>query len=388
MKLKLRTESSFNSPADTSSVVESAIDALISVESLRQSVQDMEELDVIHDNLQLVASSISRCNDVHSALEMLDATESVSNLLGVAEEKLTDKVALEGLGSAIIEAVKSFFKKCKEVISKIIDWIVNKFTGLKRKCKNLKDRASEILSSSKTGASQEALADQTERSHLKDVPAFAVYTLETGNINLVWVRKSGAQELGYLIKAGFGSLAVGKIKEIIDKTELTADEKTHLEKAIADIENADGIKTIRSIQDDISEKFNKTMDVDVEKTFKEDTLLKACKRIRDELLPDIEKRVDLCTTCKDNMSTIRKYLENLENGVGLSDDVVKGQGFQYAKRYCRAIVRNAMQTANADLLLQKRLLLVGECLLNYIEDAVNILRHTDPLKGDNEFTSR
>ena len=84
---------------------------------------EIDELDQVICNLQLVRDAVSTNKSPMDAMKMLDCVASVESLLGVAADKITKTVAMEGLG----DAIKNTFKKLVEAIKKFFRWIAELF---------------------------------------------------------------------------------------------------------------------------------------------------------------------------------------------------------------------------------------------------------------------
>ena len=120
MKLTLKSDHILSMKRDL-------VDEAMSLYTMRSEMQtltsEISEVKEIVDNLELISDAISNAHDARGAMEALGVVSQCCSLIGVAEDKISEKVALEGLGSKIWEGVRTFWEKIKAFFKKCVDFI-------------------------------------------------------------------------------------------------------------------------------------------------------------------------------------------------------------------------------------------------------------------------
>lgn len=148
------------------SVKRDLVDEAASLYTMRDEIQTLTseilEAKEIVDNLELVSNAISKTHDARGAMEALGVVSQCCSLIGVAEDKISEKAAIEGLGSKIWEGVVAFWEKIKAFFKKCVDFIKTLFSKDDKSSKQavLDEIESTLNNAGKSGStSTEAAAD-------------------------------------------------------------------------------------------------------------------------------------------------------------------------------------------------------------------------------------
>ena len=146
----------FNTDAPAESVVSPEVEMLEDMRELGEVKAEIEsligelpEMDAIYDNLTASIQCLTDAKNKDEAVLTLNIDHSIESLLSVAEDKITAKAALEGLGDKLKEWWKKFVDFIKRLCEKIKNFFVNLFSGKKDMAKTTATALTSALNRSK-----------------------------------------------------------------------------------------------------------------------------------------------------------------------------------------------------------------------------------------------
>ena len=159
MKLTLKSDHILSVKRD---LVDEATSLYAMSDEMQTLTSEILEAKEIVDNLELVSDTISKTHDARGAMEALGVVSQCCSLIGVAEDKISEKAALEGLGSKIWEGVVAFWEKIKAFFKKCVDFIKMLFSKDNKSSKQavLDEIESTLNNAGKSGStSTESVTD-------------------------------------------------------------------------------------------------------------------------------------------------------------------------------------------------------------------------------------
>lgn len=114
-------------------------------------VGQLPELDAVYENLTSSIELLNNAKDKDEVVLTLNVDGSLEALLGVAEEKITAKAALEGLGDKLKEWWKKFVDWIKKIIQMIKDFWRRKTDKRFKDLNRFKDLKKQLESAGETG---------------------------------------------------------------------------------------------------------------------------------------------------------------------------------------------------------------------------------------------
>ena len=118
-KFSLQTEPSVES-------VDTILDDMAELSDIKCEIEtligQLPELDAVYENLTSSIEALNNAKDKDEVVLTLNIDHSIEGLLGVAEDKITAKAAMEGFGEAIVNAWKKLVAFVVAIYDKIRAW--------------------------------------------------------------------------------------------------------------------------------------------------------------------------------------------------------------------------------------------------------------------------
>ena len=90
----------------------------------------LDSIEGVIDNISTSLKALDTIEDSGAVIKVLNMDQSIENLLGVAEDSISKKIATEGLGDALKRAWEAFKKWCKDFWERIKDFFKKVFNFL------------------------------------------------------------------------------------------------------------------------------------------------------------------------------------------------------------------------------------------------------------------
>ena len=168
----------FNTDAPAESVVSPEVEMLEDMRELGEVKAEIEsligelpEMDAIYDNLTASMQCLTDAKNKDEVVLMLNIDHSIESLLGVAEDKITAKAAIEGLG----DKLKYWWDKFITWVKRVCRNIANFFRKLFGFAPKVSKEAQELADL--TGANPEDI--QKGLDEVEDVFKFTAHSLST-----------------------------------------------------------------------------------------------------------------------------------------------------------------------------------------------------------------
>lgn len=111
-------------------------DLMCSYMELSDAQKNLDEVCQVMENIELSVKMLQ--NGSADAVKLLNVDNSLENLLGIAEEKISLQAAEEGLGTTVKDLAKKFWETVKQWVEKFVNLVKSAFSSRKKRNDNVK----------------------------------------------------------------------------------------------------------------------------------------------------------------------------------------------------------------------------------------------------------